>query len=300
MSLEQRVLQLFVSGVTNGSIYALLGLGLVLVYSTTRVVNVAIGDFATLCALAAATLVTRGWGLLPAVAAGALLAAAAAALAYRVAIHPARRRGADPVTLMIITIALHLALQGTAQALWGTQPYTLPALSPGPPVHVLLAVVDRQKLWVLAVSFAIVTLLALFFNRTTAGRALRACAVNPTAARLTGIPVHRMGLAAFALGAVLAAVSGALIAPITLATYDMGLMLGLKGFVGAVIGGLVNYPLTVAGCILLGLLESFAAGFLASGYRDAVAFVVLIAVLMARALPLLRHGVMVSEEAAKE
>lgn len=300
MSLAQQVLQLLVSGVTNGAIYALLGLGLVLVYSSTRIVNVAIGEFATFGALTAATLVARGWPLFAAIAAGVAFAAAVAAAAYRLALDPARKRAADPVTLMIITIALHLALQGVAQALWGTQPYSLPALSPGAPVHVWLAVVDRQKIWVLGASVFILLLLALFFTRTLAGKALRACAVNPTGARLSGVPVHRMGMVAFVLGATLAAVSGVLIAPITLATYDMGLMLGLKGFVGATIGGLVNYPLTVAGCLLLGLLESFAAGFLASGYRDAVAFVVLIAVLMWRALPLLRHGVIVSEEATRE
>lgn len=301
MTLEQRLLQLAFAGVTNGAIYALLGLGLVLVFSTTRVINVAIGEFATFGALLTVSL--RGAGLpLAAAVAGAVAATALlAAGVYRLALQPARRRGAEPLTLLIITIALHLALKGVALILWGTQPYTLPAFTPGPPLRVLGAVVARQSLWVLGAAAAVLAGLWWSFTRTVPGRALRACAVNPVGARLCGIPVPRLGLAAFSLSAALAALSGILITPVTLATYDMGFMLGLKGFVGAVIGGLASYPVTVAGCLLLALLEALAAGTVfPSGYRDAIAFAALIVVLLARALPALRLGVLASEEAARE
>lgn len=300
MTLEQRILQLIATGVTTGSIYALLGLGLVVVYSTTRVVNVAIGEFAMIGALVAATLVGTSLPLALALPLAVATGTLAGLLMYRVAIRPAQARGADVLTLLIITIALHLALKGAGLILWGTDPYSLPAFTPGPPVRLLSASVTRQSLWVAGVTAAILAGLWAFFTHTVRGKALRACAVNPVGARLMGIPVEGMGMLAFSLSAALAAAGGVLITPITMATYDMGLILGLKGFVGAVIGRLADYPLTVAGCLLLGLLESLAAGLLPSGYRDAVAFSLLIMVLVWRALPLLRHGVLVTEEAARE
>jgi branched-chain amino acid transport system permease protein len=122
----------------------------------------------------------------------------------------------------------------------------------------------------------------LFFTRTYAGTAVRACATNARGARLMGIRVERMWLLAFALSGALGAAAGAVIAPITYATYDKGLMLGLKGFVAAVLGGLVSPAGAIAGGILLGLLESLSAGLLSSGYKDAVAFVVLILLLLAQ------------------
>lgn len=302
MSLEQRVLQLLVTGVTTGAVYALMGLGLVAVYSTTRVVNVAIGEFATFGALLTVSLLGVGLPLPAAIFVAVIAVTALGAAMYRVAIQPARTRGADVLTLLIITIAIHLALKGVALILWGTHPYTLPSFTPGT-VRLGLAVVRWQSLWVLAVSGLILLGLWAFFTRTVLGKALRASAVNPVGARLMGIPVFAMGTLAFALSAALAAASGVLITPLTLATYDMGLMLGLKGFVGAVMGGLANYPATVVGCLFLGVLEALAAGLilqLPSGYRDAVAFVVLIAVLLWQARPALRHGVLASEEAARE
>jgi branched-chain amino acid transport system permease protein len=163
---------------------------------------------------------------------------------------------------------------------WGTDPVALPPFSPGPPHHVLGATVVRQGLWVLAVAAVVFAALWFFFTRTYPGTAVRACAVNARAARLMGIRVDRMFLLAFALSGALGAVAGAVIAPITYATYDMGLMLGLKGFVAAVLGGLVSPPGAIAGGFLLGLLESFAAGLISSAYKDAVAFIVLIVLLL--------------------
>lgn len=300
MSLQQQILQLLATGITTGAIYALLGLGQVVVFSTTRVVNVAIGEFATFGALTAVSLVAAGVPLLAAFPIATIVGVVMGLLMYQLTIRPAQRRGAEGLSFLIITIAMHLALKGLGLVIWGTGAYRLPPFTAGPPVQLFGAVVTRQSLWVVGVTAVILLGLWAFFNRATVGKALRACAVNPVGARLMGIPVVPMSLLAFGLMAGLSAISGVLIAPITLATYDMGFMLGLKGFVGAVIGRLTNYPLTVVGCLLLGLLESLAAGLLPSGYRDAVAFLILVAILMWRALPLLRHGALVSEEAAHE
>lgn len=292
-------LQLAATGITIGAIYALIGLGLTLVYSTTRVINVAIGDFVMLGALTAASLVERGYSVPVAYAAAAAVGLAVGVATYALAIRPAQRRQATVLTLLIVTIGLHLAFVGAAAVIWGTQAYDLPPITAGEPVELASAVVTRQSLWIVLATAALLAGLWTFFSRSLFGKALRACAVNPLGARLTGIPVVWMGALAFALSGVLAALAGVLLTPQTLATYDMGLHLSLAAFVGAAVGRLASYPVTVLGCLLLGLLESFAAGMLPSGYRDAVAFVLLIAILLWRALPAMRHGVMTAEESAR-
>ena len=153
-----------------------------------------------------------------------------------------------------------------------------------PPVVVAGAVVVRQGLWVLGVAAAAFVALWWFFTRTYAGAVVQACAVNPRAARLMGIRVQRVAVLAWLLAGGLGAAAGAVIAPITYATYDMGLMLGLKGFVAAVLGGLVSPPAAIAGGFLLGVVESLAAGLVSSAYKDAVAFVVLVVVCLAQVL----------------
>lgn len=293
----QQLSQLIATGVTTGAIYALLGLGLTLTYSTTRVVNVAIGEFAMIGALSAISMHRAGLPLMIALVGAVVLGAALAGVMYLLTIRPGQRKGASLLSLLIVTIAMHLTLKGIGLIIWGTRSYSLPPLARGEPVRIFDAVVTRQSLLIMGVTALIVIALYFFFSRTLLGKALRASAVNVIGSRLMGIPVYRMGLLAFVLSGTLAAAGGVLITPDTLATYDMGLLLGLKGFVGAVIGRLSSYPMTVAGCVLLGLLESLSAGLLPSGYRDAVAFGVLIAILIYRALPALRHGVLAAEEA---
>jgi branched-chain amino acid transport system permease protein len=280
MSVWDQLAQYLASGLVVGGVYALTGLGFVIVYRVTRIINFAQGELVMLGALGAVS--ARQLGLSTPVAALAAVAAGAAvgALLERVAIHPVRR--APPLTILIVTIGASIAIRGLALVGWGTDPYALPAFSPGPPLRVLGATMVRQGLWVLAVAALVFVALWLFFTRTYAGTAVRACATNARGARLMGIRVERMWLLAFALSGALGAAAGAVIAPITYATYDMGLMLGLKGFVAAVLGGLVSPAGAIAGGILLGLLESLSAGLLSSGYKDAVAFVVLILLLLAQ------------------
>ncbi|MBI4635514.1 MAG: branched-chain amino acid ABC transporter permease [Candidatus Rokubacteria bacterium] len=275
MTATDQLVQYLASGLVVGGVYALIGLGFVIVYGVTRIINFAQGEFVMLGALVMATLVGRGLSLPLAFALTVAAVAGLGALLERAAIHPLR--SAPPLAILILTIGASIALRGVALIVWGTDPFALRAYSPGPPLAVGGAVVVRQGLWVLGVAGAVFAVLWFFFTRTYAGIALRACAVNARAARLQGIRVDHMFLFAFALSGALGAVAGAVIAPITYATYDMGLMLGLKGFVAAVLGGLVSPPAAIAGGFLLGVLESLAAGLVSSGYKDAVAFVILIA-----------------------
>lgn len=285
MSLESQVLQYVLSGLVVGGIYALIGLGFVIVYSVTRVINFAQGEFVMLGALLMVTFGGQGLPLPLAFLLVLLAASGIGALLERVAIHPVRN--ASVLTLIIITIGASIALRGAALLVWGTDPFALPPFSPGPPLRFGQAILVRQGLWVLAVALAIFVGLWAFFTRTYLGKALQACAINPRAARLMGIRVDRMSLLAFALAGGLGAAAGMVIAPITYATYDMGLMLGLKGFVAAVLGGLVSPPGAILGGFLLGILESLAAGLVSSGYKDAVAFVILIALCLAQVAGLL-------------
>jgi branched-chain amino acid transport system permease protein len=285
MGQAAQILQYLLSGLVVGGIYALLGLGFVIVYSVTRVINFAQGEFTMLGALLMVTLAGRGLPLPLGFLLAALGGCAIGALLERVAIHPVR--GASALTLIIITIGASITLRGAALVVWGTDPFVLASFSAGPPLHLGGAIIVRQGLWVLMVALAIFVGLWAFFTLTYLGKAVQACAINPRASRLMGIRVDRMSLLAFALAGGLGAVAGIVIAPITYATYDMGLMLGLKGFVAAVVGGLVSPLGAILGGFLLGILESLAAGLVSSGYKDAFAFLVLILVCLAQAAHLL-------------
>jgi branched-chain amino acid transport system permease protein len=144
------------------------------------------------------------------------------------------------------------------------------------------AIVTRQGVWILGTTALILVFLYVFFEHTYPGKILRACAINPLSARLSGIRPDRMSLLAFALSAGLGAMAGIVIAPLTLVSYDMGLYLGLRGFVAAIMGGLVNPAGAVAGALLLAVLENLAGGLLRAAYKEAVAFVVLFLILFFR------------------
>ena len=276
----QQVLQFLVTGITNGSIYALIALGFVVIYSVTSVINFAQGEFAMLGALLAVSLITAGLPQGLAVVVAVIGVGIFTAVLYKVGLLPAR--DASPLTLIIITIGAALAIRGVALVIWGTEPYQMAPFTVGSPLQVGGAVIRLQSLWVLGTTLVLQPLLHLFFNRTMLGRSLRACAVNRLAARLMGIRADRMAVLAFGLSGAVGGLGGILIAPIIFATYDMGLMLSLKGFVAAVMGGLVNYPAAVAGGFLLGILESLGAGLISSGYKDAIAFIALFLILLSK------------------
>ena len=281
MLFADQLAQYLASGLVVGGVYALIGLGFVIVYGVTRIINFAQGEFVALGALLMVTLHARRLSLGLAFVLTVLAVGGLGGLLQRAAIHPLRH--APPLAVLILTIGASIALRGGILIVWGTDPFALPPFSAGPPWHVGSAVVVRQGVWVLAVAGAAFALLWFFFNRTYAGTALRACAVNPRGARLMGIRVDRMAGLAFGLSGALGAIAGAVIAPITYATYDMGLTLGLKGFVAAVLGGLVSPAGAITGGFLLGVLESLSAGLVSSAYKDAVAFLILIAVCLVQA-----------------
>jgi branched-chain amino acid transport system permease protein len=292
MSFFDTLAQLLVSGLTQGSIYALIALGFVTIYNVTGIINFSQGEFAVIGAFLTLTFAQRtallhgqvevalGWPLPLAVAAGTLGTVLIGVLLYRAGIQPSRN--ASPLSQIVVTIGASIALRGLLLLGWGTDPYRLPPFSAGKPFQVLGAVVTRQSVWVVALTLVLVVGLYLFFQYTLTGRALRASATNPRAARLMGINTGRMGLLAFALSAALCALAGIVITPVTFMAYDRGLMLALKGFVAMILGGLTSPFGAVLGALALGVIEALAAGLVSSGYRDAFAFAVLFAVLLVR------------------
>ena len=269
--------QLVLTGLTIGSIYALVAIGFVIIYNITGILNFAQGEFPMIGAMLCAALLAAHVPLVPAAAAAVAGTCLVGALTERLAIEPAF--GAHPLTLIIITFGVSMAFRGFALMLWGADPYSLPEFTPGAPLAVLTGVLGRQAMWAIGLSVVVVGALFAFFARTLPGAAARACADNAFASRLVGISPRRMALFAFTVAAGVGAVGGIVIAPITGATYDMGLELGLKGFVAAVIGGLTNAPAAVLGGYAVGLIESLVTGYLAPGYGSAITFALLLVVL---------------------
>ncbi|MFO1293054.1 MAG: branched-chain amino acid ABC transporter permease [Rubrivivax sp.] len=273
-------LQFVAGGLTAGAIYALVALGFSIVYNASHAINFAQGEFVMVGGMCAVSLVGIGlplWAALPLAIAGAALVGL---LVQRLALEPAQAGGrADVVTLIIITIGVGLFLRGLAQVLWDKGIHPLPAFTGSAPIAIGGASVLPQSLWVLGGTALAVLALGWFFGRTLYGKAMRAAAINPMAAQLMGISTRGVMRTSFALAAALGALGGVLTAPITFTSYDVGVMLGLKGFAAAMLGGLGSFGGAVAGGLLLGLLESFGAGFVSSAYKDALAFVVILGVL---------------------
>ena len=273
------LLQFLVSGLTVGAVYALVALGFTLIYNASDVVNFAQGEFVMLGGMVTVFAVAAGVPL-PLAAALAILAAVAVGLTlHRLAIEPAR--GASAVTLIIITIGASIFLRGVAQIVFDKRFHQLPAFSGNDPIMLAGAAILPQSFWVLGGAVAVFVALFLFLERTLLGKAVLATAANRLAARLVGVDTSFVLALSFGLSAAIGALAGILITPITLTSFDVGTLLALKGFAAAMLGGMGSPLGAVIGGLILGLLESFAAGTISSAYKDAVAFLVILAVLFA-------------------
>jgi branched-chain amino acid transport system permease protein len=281
MDLATQILQYLISGITIGAIYAVIALGFTIIYNSTEVINFAQGEFVMLGGMAVISL--EGIGHLP-LGLSFLLAVLSVTLVgivlERCTIRPARN--SNPITLIIITVGASIFLRGMAMTLWGKDSLGLKPFSGSDPIHLGGATMVPQSLWVLGITMVVTAGLHFFYIRTITGKAMRACAFNRRAASLVGISVNRMVSLSFALSAAIGAAAGIVIVPITLCGYDVGTMLGLKGFCAAVLGGLGSSPGSILGGFLLGVLEALGAGLISSGFKDAIAFFVLLLMLFLR------------------
>ncbi len=275
-----QAVQFLASGLTAGSIYALVALGFSIIFNASRVINFAQGEFVMIGGMSAVSLVATGVPM-PVAILGAVGIAAIVGLALeRLAV--GRAKNADIVTLIIITIGASIFLRGVAQLVWDKNIHALAPLSGDTPIAFLGATIVPQSLWVLGATVAVVIALSWFFRRTVLGKAMLATSYNPLAAQLVGIDIKKVLFASFGLAAGLGALAGVLIAPITFTSYEVGIMLGLKGFAAAILGGLGSFPGAIVGGLVLGLLESLGAGYVSSAYKDVLAFVLILVVLFFR------------------
>jgi branched-chain amino acid transport system permease protein len=275
--MSAQFLQLLFSGITVGATYALAALGFTLIYNASNVINFAQGEFIMLGGMLTVFFIHTGLPMPLAVALAIVLPAGVGILIEKLAIQPAK--GAEVVALIIITIGASLLIRGLAQVFFGKGSFGLEPFSSHAPIDIGGAVLLPQSLWVLAVTALVVVMLWLFFSRTVMGKAIRATSCNPLAAQLVGIDVHWVLLLSYALSAALGAIGGILLTPLTMTSYDVGIMLGLKGFVAAVVGGLGSGLGAVLGGLLVGIIEAMSAGYLSSAYKDAVPFVLIFIIL---------------------
>jgi len=281
MDLSSQILQYVFTGIAIGSIYALVALGFNIIFNATEIINFAQGEFLVVGALCMITLhnvfhVPMLLAFPLAVVGGTLVGVAL----ERLAINPLKE--ASMISMIIVTIGASIFIKGVAMLIWGKDSFALPPFYGEEPIRVFGATILPQTLWILGLTALVLVCLNLFFQRTILGKAIRACSADRAAARLVGIEVPVMVFFSFVLSAALGAVAGVLVAPISLMEYDRGTLLALKGFGAAVLGGLGSMTGAIIAGFLLGLLESLGAGLLHSGYKDAIALVVLLLVLYLR------------------
>ncbi|MCL1478368.1 branched-chain amino acid ABC transporter permease [Marinobacter sp. M3C] len=270
-------LQYLFTGITIGATYALIALGFTLIYNASHVINFAQGEFLMIGGMATVSLTAMGVPMLLAIVLAVVLAGLMGIALQRLAIAPAK--DANVVTLIIITIGASIFIRGLAQLVWGKKYHVMPNFSSDEPIEIFGAVLNSQSLWVLGVGAVLVAVLVYFFTRTMTGKAILATSMNKDAARLVGIRTQMVLMLAFMVSALLGSIAGIVVAPITFTSYDIGIILGLKGFVAAAIGGLGSGVGAVVGGLALGVVEAMAAGYLSSDYKDAVAFSMILLVL---------------------
>jgi branched-chain amino acid transport system permease protein len=273
--------QLIASGLALGSIYALLALSLVLISKSTDVVNFAQGEMAMFGTFICFALLTKaGMPLIAVLVLAAPIGALLGLATERIAIRPLQ--GAPQVNALIATIGLWMIFHHSAGWIWGYDPVRFPSLFPSDPLNVLGARIAQNSLGIIGVSVLVMILLYLFFAYTRTGIAMRAASMNRRAAQLMGVEVQKVGLLAWALATAISVVSGFLIAPLTFLDFEMMFAVLLKAFAGAILGGFNSLPGAVAGCLLVGVLESLFAAYVSTAFKDTFAFCIIIAVLMLR------------------
>jgi branched-chain amino acid transport system permease protein len=274
-------LQYFLSGITKGSIYAVVAIGFNLIYSATGVLNFAQGEFVMLGGMVAVTLAQ--FVPLPVAVAGAILAVAVVGCLLELLFFR-KLRHHSILHLIIITIGLSIVIQEAALHLWDEKVRSLPYFTGNEisSVRVFGAAISPQVLWVLGAVGVSVAGLHVFLRYTLKGRAMRACSSNPEAAMLAGINISNMRTLAFGLSAGLGALAGCVISPITMTHYEMGGGLAIKGFAAAILGGLGNPMAAVVGGLLVGVLEAASVRYLPAAYNDVSAFAILLLVLFVR------------------
>jgi branched-chain amino acid transport system permease protein len=272
--------QVVISSITLGSLYSLVGIGFVVIYRTTRVVNFAQGEMMMLGAILALYFLSDlhlpySAAFLLAVLVCGAFGAALERIAYRPLIN------APTVTLILATVAVGQMIKAAVRILRGSEVSRFPSIASETAFQVLGVSVTPLSLSIIAISIALMCLLLLFFRKTRLGKGMEASAESRDAALLVGVSVNGTFSLAWALSSMMAAAAGVLMAPLIIITPDMG-VIGIKGFVGAILGGFTSIPGAIAGCFVLALIENLGGVYIDSSMKDVISFVALVAVLTVR------------------
>jgi branched-chain amino acid transport system permease protein len=274
-------MQLVISGIALGSIYALIGLALVLVHKSTDVVNFSQGEMATFSTFVALMLLTKFHLPLIAVVILALpIGAALGVTVERFVMRPLA--GTSPINALIVTIGLWILFHNGSGWIWGYDPYTFPSLFSPEPVTLFGAKISMNSLGTIGISLVIMVGLYVFFEFTREGTAMRAANMNRRAAQLMGVRIDRVSMISWGLAGSLSMLSGILVAPTLFLDFEMMVSVLLKAFAGAILGGFNSLPGAVVGCLVIGIAENLFGAFVSNAFRDVFAFVIIVAVLMVR------------------
>ena len=270
--------QQIVSGLATGSLYALTAIGIVLIFRNTRTINLAQGDFSMIGAFVALVILEHSGGSLVVATLATIVAVTVLAVVVeRLIMRPIE--GSDWLTLFTATLGVFYILHGVAGWIWGRDTKSFPALFSSAPLSIGGTLISRAHLFNILVAAVVGGVLYLFFRFTKPGIAMRAITEDPVAAQLMGIPVRSIVLLTWAVGGVLAAISGILLAPLVYVSTQMMDGVLVKGYVGAVFGGLYSLPGAVIGSLIIGVAENLAGGYLGAQYKVTIAFVLIVLVL---------------------
>ena len=284
----EQVANLLLSGLSSGSVYALVALGFNVIFKSTGAINFAQGEWVMMGGMVAATSYAAHWPLGLAILCAVLAVVMVALLSERLILRRIKKPTALAVTLMMIAIAI--CSKSLVMLLLGKNPANLPGFSGSEPVLWLNLRIHPQTFWIVGITCLVMLATHWFFERTVLGRAMRAVAAQPEAAALCGIEPRMAMALSFGLAAGVGALAGTIITPLTLTSFDHGTVLGFKGFSAAMLGGLGSLPGALIGGVALGTLEALAGGLISSHFKDAVAFVALLLTLFLRPAGILGRG----------
>ncbi len=275
------IVQAILSGITNGFVYALIGVGIAIIFKGTRIINAMQGEFAVIGGLVAVfALQSAGLPYALAIVLGIAAGGVSGLAIDLLFVQPMTRRGASEESFLLLTIGLAFALSAAALYVGGRDSHLLPAIGGDGVVEFLGAAIPVHALALIVIAAVLVAVLRLFYTRTLVGLAMTAASLDPDGATTSGINVRRMRSLTFLLGGGFGAIAGILVTPLLAMNYQMGIGLTLKGFAAAILGGLTNPLGAVAGALVLGLAESLAVLGFPSGYRDVVALSMLIVIMI--------------------
>src|SRR3954447_23334863 len=277
------VAQSVVSGIAIGCVYGLIGIGFCVIYNASGIVNFAQGAFVMLGGMITYVLITTLH--LPLIVAGIFATIAVAAIGIvieRIVVRPLWDRNATMFVMILATLAVQIVIERATLILVGDQPKSIPVFTDLPPIRLAGVSIGYQTLWIVGTSLVLIALLALFFQKTLVGRAMRACSINREAAALQGIQVSRMLALSFALSAALGAIAGILLTPTQFTAFNVGTPFAISGFIAAIVGGFGRPFGAFLGGIALGLAQALAVFGLGSGLKNVAALAVLLAFLFFR------------------